>query len=140
RRDVEAREQARRDLRVVCLAFEAREELQILARRQAVVQGRPLRDPAHGRVVDSLDVAFARLQRPREKREQRRLSRAVRTDEGDRLPAGDIDVGRLERDLRTEPARNAARAQERLADGQRRAAAGGGGAGSSPTSTGGTPP
>src|SRR5439155_6283868 len=128
-----------------------------------VVQRRPLRDPADPCAVHSLHSAFAWIQRPCEHREQRGLARAVRADERERLPSADVDVGPLERDLRTEPARDAARTQERLAGTHLLWAAvsvGGtsrfsrtpspgpltrtgrfaAGAGSSSTSTGGTPP
>ena len=120
------------------LAFEAREQLEVLTSRQAVVERSALRHPADLHIVDTLDGSGARLERAGEQRQQGRLPRAVRADQRERLAGIHVHVSGLERDLRAETARDRSRAQHRLA--QRLAAAGGGFASPNPTSTGGTSP
>ena len=82
----------------------ARRRAEVLERRQPPVVRRALRHPADA--LRTLDRAFARLERAREDREERRLAGAVRADERDHLAGGELDVRRLERHARPEAARN----------------------------------
>src|SRR5206468_5218610 len=108
---------------VIGLPFEAREQLEVLAGGEPVVERRPLRDPADANAVHALDAPGARFQRTCENGQQRGLPGAVRADQRQRLTAAHIDVGRLERNLRPEPAPHTTRAEERLRATQRRSAA-----------------
>src|SRR5262249_29831111 len=67
------------------LRLEAREELEILARREACVLRRTLRGPPHRSSLAALDYALGGLERTGKQREQGRLAGAVGTDECDRL-------------------------------------------------------
>src|SRR5207248_3605150 len=97
--------------RGLALALEAYEQLRVLASREARVIRRPLRHPADPRMRH--DRAFARRERAREDREQRRLAGAVRADERDRLAGKELEVGGSERFHLAEPARDPQRAHER---------------------------
>jgi hypothetical protein len=104
----------------VGLVLQAREELEVLARREAAVERGPLRCPADPRILRPLDRALARVERPGEEREQRRLAGPVRPDERDDLAGRDDEVGRRQGEVAPEAARDATRAQD-----HRSAAAGG---------------
>src|SRR5207247_3347711 len=90
----------------------------------------------------------ARLQRPRQQREQRRLSRPVRPDQGQRLAPLQLQLDRSKRGRLAEGAPGPAGGEQRLRGAHRLAAAGGsaGGTGatagacSTSTSTGIVPP
>src|SRR5207244_2321576 len=117
----------------ILLFLEPCEELEVLARRQPSVVRSPLRHPADARPRSALDATVARFQRTREDREQRRLPRAVRPDERDGLARIELEVDRCQRDLRSEPARDAARAQQK----RHGAAAAGGRSGATSSASGG---
>src|SRR5438045_6564743 len=74
RRQLELLEQAARRSRWVGLPFEAREELEVLARREPAVLPRALRGPADA--DEALHTSGAGLERPREQRQERRLAGA----------------------------------------------------------------
>src|SRR5262249_55879092 len=118
------------ELRVV-LALEPREQLEVLARREPSVLGRPLRRPADARALAPLDRPDAGLERAGEQRQERRLARAVRADERQRLAVPQLELDRLERAPVPEPAAGPARGEQRRRRGQRRAAAGGSSGGGS---------
>src|SRR6185437_11468928 len=85
-----------------------REELEVLARRQPRVVRRPLRHPTDPR--PHIDRPLARLERTGEQRKKRRLARAVRADERDRLSGDELEICRRERDDVAVAARDACRA------------------------------
>src|SRR5207253_10044940 len=69
-RQVEGGEQTIGSERGPLLSFEPGEKLEILARAESVVEGRPLRDPADAHAVDALDRPGGRRERTGEDREQ----------------------------------------------------------------------
>ncbi len=82
----------------VARALQRREQPQVLARREARVERRPLRHPAHARggAVGPGDGARARAGDPGEDREQRGLAGAVGPQQGDRLPGAEVEVDAVE--------------------------------------------
>ena len=83
--NVEALQQPLGSARCRRFPFEAREQREVLARTQPVVEGGPLWHPADADTADTFDPARARLERTGEDGEQRRLPRTVRPDQGERL-------------------------------------------------------
>jgi len=94
--------------------LQAREELEVLSRREPRVVGGSLRNPAdlRARATARGYVALARLQRAGEDGEQRGLPRPVRSDQGDGLAGVDVQGRRRERDDTPVAAGDAANAQE----------------------------
>ena len=77
--------------------LEAREQAQVLARREAPVQGRALRHPARVALRRPLDRALARRRRAGQHLEQRRLAGAVGSEQRDRLAAAHVEVDGAQR-------------------------------------------
>jgi len=96
------------------LCSEPREQLEVLARRQAPVLSGTLRRPTDARAGPSLDDARRRLERARKQRQQSRLAGPVRADERDRLAVRQLEISRCEGEPRAEaPRRRPGREQRR---------------------------